>query len=215
MFTGLIESVGEIAEITPTPAGFRLRLTTALSPDRRPGDSIAVNGVCLTVISADSEGIHADVSPETARVTALGTARRGAAVNLERPLRADARLGGHFVQGHVDATGTIEDLRHEGDSHWLTVTYPPALAPFIVRKGSIAVNGISLTIAGADDRRFDVQIIPFTWMHTNLRHVKRADVVNIECDILGKYVVHAMEKLGMSASNAEPGKSNGDQKASG
>jgi riboflavin synthase len=198
MFTGLIESVGEIAEVKPTPAGFRLRLTTVLAPELRPGDSLAVNGVCLTVISADSEGVHADVSPETARVTALGTARRGAVVNLERPLRADARVGGHFVQGHVDATGTIEDVRQEGDSRWLTVTYPPALAPLIVRKGSIAVNGISLTIAGADGKRFDVQIIPFTWTNTNLRHAKPADVVNIECDILGKYVVHALGKLGVA-----------------
>jgi hypothetical protein len=119
-------------------------------------------------------------------------------VNLERPLRADARVGGHFVQGHVDATGTIEDVRQEGDSRWLTVTYPPALAPLIVRKGSIAVNGISLTIAGADGKRFDVQIIPFTWTNTNLRHAKPADVVNIECDILGKYVVHALGKLGVA-----------------
>ena len=212
MFTGLIESVGEIAEVKPTPSGFRLRLTTALSPELRPGDSIAVNGVCLTVVSADAEGIHADVSPETARVTALGIARRGATVNLERPLRADARLGGHFVQGHVDATGTIEDLRHEGDSHWLTVRYPPELLPFIVRKGSIAVNGISLTIAGADDKRFDIQIIPFTWTHTNLQHAKQADVVNLECDILGKYVVHALGKLGTSDGDSRS--TNGYEKAS-
>jgi riboflavin synthase len=212
MFTGLIESVGEIAEVKPTPSGFRLRLATALSPELRPGDSIAVNGVCLTVVSADAEGIHADVSPETARVTALGHARRGATVNLERPLRADARLGGHFVQGHVDATGTIEDLRHEGDSHWLTVRYPPELLPFIVRKGSIAVNGISLTIAGADDKRFDVQIIPFTWTHTNLQHAKQADVVNLECDILGKYVVHALEKLGTSDGDSRS--TNGYEKES-
>ncbi|HVH58587.1 MAG TPA: riboflavin synthase [Vicinamibacterales bacterium] len=212
MFTGLIESVGEIAEVKPTPSGFRLRLTTALSPELRPGDSIAVNGVCLTVVSADAEGIHADVSPETARVTALGIARRGATVNLERPLRADARLGGHFVQGHVDATGTIEDLRHEGDAHWLTVRYPPELLPFIVRKGSIAVNGISLTIAGADDKRFDIQIIPFTWTHTNLQHAKQADVVNLECDILGKYVVHALETLGTSDGHSRS--TNGYEKAS-
>src|ERR687896_2006976 len=130
----------------------------------------------------------AEVSPETARITTLGTARRGLVVNLERPLRADARLGGHFVQGHVDGTGTIEDVRQDGESFWLTVKFPPAFAPFIVRKGSIAVNGISLTVAGADDRHFDVQIIPYTWVHTNLHTARSGDPVNLECDILGKYV---------------------------
>lgn len=193
MFTGLIESVGELAEVKPTPEGFRLRVTTPLAPELHPGDSLAVNGVCLTVVSADTDGIHADVSPETARVTNFAAAKRGALVNLERPLKADGRLGGHFVQGHVDATGTIEERRQEGESHWLTVTFPPALAPYIVRKGSIAVNGVSLTIAGADDRRFDIQVIPFTWAHTNLRLAAVGDVVNIECDILGKYAVHALQ----------------------
>lgn len=193
MFTGLIESVGELAEVKPTPEGFRLRVTTPLAPELHPGDSLAVNGVCLTVVSADADGIHADVSPETARVTNFASAKRGAQVNLERPLKADGRLGGHFVQGHVDATGTVEELRHEGESHWLTVAFPPAMAPYIVRKGSIAVNGVSLTIAGADDRRFDIQVIPFTWAHTNLRHAAVGDVVNIECDILGKYAVHALQ----------------------
>jgi riboflavin synthase len=195
MFTGLVEAVGEIAEIKPMPAGYRLRVATSLAPELQPGDSLAVDGVCLTVISADSEGIHADVSPETARITTLGSVKRGARVNLERPLRADARLGGHFVQGHVDGTGTIEDIRAEGDSHWITVTFPHSMAPFIVRKGSIAVNGISLTIAGADARRFDVQIVPFTWTHTNLQHSRAGDAVNLECDILGKYVVHALDRL--------------------
>ena len=193
MFTGLIESVGELAEVKPTPEGFRLRVTTPLAPELHPGDSLAVNGVCLTVVSADTDGIHADVSPETARVTNFAAAKRGALVNLERPLKADGRLGGHFVQGHVDATGTIEELRQEGESHWFTVTFPPAMAPYIVRKGSIAVNGVSLTIAGADDRRFDIQVIPFTWTHTNLRLAAVGDVVNIECDILGKYAVHAIQ----------------------
>ena len=193
MFTGLIEAVGEVAEIKPTPAGFRLRLTTAIAPEIAPGDSVAVNGVCLTAVSCDGSGIHADISPETARVSSLGTLRRGALVNLERPLRADARLGGHFVQGHVDATGTIEDIRPDGDSYWLTIKYPAVLAPYIVRKGSIAVNGISLTVAGLDDRRFDVQIIPYTWEHTNLHDAKPDDVVNLECDILGKYVVRVAE----------------------
>lgn len=193
MFTGLIEHVGEVAEVKPTPSGFRLRVTTALAAELTPGDSLAVNGVCLTVVSADAEGVHADVSPETARITGLGSVRRGLAVNLERPLRADARVGGHFVQGHVDATGTVDEIRQEGDSYWMTVKYPAALAPLIVRKGSIAVNGISLTVAGVDDQRFDVQVIPFTWEHTNFRKARVGDTVNIECDILGKYVARALE----------------------
>ena len=198
MFTGLIESMGEVAEVKPTTAGFRLRVTTTLAPELAAGDSLAVNGVCLTVVSADADGIHADISPETARVSALGALRRGALVNLERPLRADARLGGHFVQGHVDATGTIEDIRQDGDSYWLTIRFPALLAPYIVRKGSIAVNGISLTVAGVDDRNFDIQLIPYTWEHTNLHLAKQGDTINIECDILGKYVVRVAELAGMT-----------------
>jgi riboflavin synthase len=200
MFTGLIEAVGEVAEVKPIQAGFRLRLTTAIARDLAPGDSLSVNGVCLTVVSADGDGVHADISPETARVSALGSLTRGVLVNLERPLRADARVGGHFVQGHVDDTGIIEDIRPDGDSFWLTIRYPPLLAPYIVRKGSIAVNGISLTVAGVDDRHFDVQVIPYTWQHTNLRLVKQGELVNIECDILGKYVVRVAELAGMTTN---------------
>ncbi|HVD90872.1 MAG TPA: riboflavin synthase [Vicinamibacterales bacterium] len=193
MFTGIIETVGEVAEVKPTPAGIRLRLTTELSRELEPGDSLAVNGVCLTVVSADAAGVHMDVSPETLRVSSLGTLKRGSGVNLERPLRADGRVDGHFVQGHVDATGTIEELRQEGDSWWVTVKYPSSLSAHIVRKGSITVDGISLTVAGVDDRRFDVQIIPFTWDHTNLKFAKVNDLVNLESDMLGKYVLRAME----------------------
>ena len=193
MFTGLIEALGELTERKPTPGGFRLRLRTALAPELANGDSIAVNGVCLTVISADADGIHADVSPETARITTLGTIRRGAHLNLERPLRADARFGGHFVQGHVDAIGSLEELRQDGDSHWLTVRFSAVVAPYIVRKGSIAVDGISLTVAGVDEKHFDAQIIPYTWAHTNLHTLKSGDPVNLECDILGKYVARALE----------------------
>lgn len=193
MFTGLIEAIGEVAEVKPTPAGLRLRLSTPLTAELTAGDSLAVNGVCLTVVSADADAIHMDVGPETLRVTSLSAARRGTLVNLERPLRADARLGGHFVQGHVDAAGTIDEIRQDGDCWWVTVRYPPALAPSIVRKGSIAVDGISLTVAGVDDRCFDVQIIPYTWEHTNLRAARANDLVNLECDILGKYVQRAME----------------------
>jgi len=196
MFTGLIEAVGEATEVKPTASGFRLRVATALAADLTPGDSLAMNGVCLTVVATDAGGVHADVSPETVRVSAFGALKRGSLLNLERPLRADARLGGHFVQGHVDATGTIDEIRKDGDSWWLTVRFPPALAPYIVRKGSIAVDGISLTVAGVDDQRFDVQIIPFTWEHTNLQSAKVNDLVNLECDILGKYVVRAIEAAG-------------------
>ena len=124
--------------------------------------------------------------------------RPGSVVNLERPLRADARLGGHFVQGHVDATGTIEDIRPAGESFWITVEFPPLLAPYIVRKGSITIDGISLTVAGVDERRLDVQIIPYTWEHTTLKHASKGDIVNIEVDILGKYVVRVAELAGMT-----------------
>jgi riboflavin synthase len=198
MFTGLIEAIGEVAEVKPTAEGFRIRVTTGIAPELAAGDSLAVSGVCLTVISADADGIHADISPETARVSALGSLRRGSLVNLERPLRADARLGGHFVQGHVDAVGSIEEIRPDGESFWVTIKFPPLLAPYIVRKGSITLDGISLTVAGVDDRHMDVQIIPYTWEHTTLNRAKQGDVVNIEVDILGKYVVRVAELAGMT-----------------
>jgi len=198
MFTGLVEAIGEITEVKPTPGGFRLELSTSLAPELANGDSIAVNGVCLTVVAVDPQGVRLDVSPETARVTTLGTMRRGSTVNLERPLRADARLGGHFVQGHVDGMGTVDDVRQDGYSYWLTIVFAAALGPYIVRKGSIAVNGVSLTVAGVDDRRFDVQIIPYTWTHTNFHALKAGDTVNLECDILGKYVARAIELSGVA-----------------
>lgn len=193
MFTGLIEDVGSVAEVKAAGTGFRVQVTTRLASDLTPGDSLAVNGVCLTVASRANDGIYADVSPETARVTSLGRMKPGLKVNLERPLRADGRVGGHFVQGHVDATGTIEEIREEAEAFWVTVLYPPAMASLIVRKGSIAVDGISLTVAGVDQQRFDVQIIPFTWTHTNLRHATAGNTVNLEFDILGKYVARALD----------------------
>jgi len=203
MFTGLVESVGEIAEVKPTAAGVRLRIATALAPELKPGDSLAVNGVCLTVILADATAVHADVGPETLRVTTLGTVKRDSVVNLERPLRADGRFGGHFVQGHVDAVGRIEDLRQEADFHWLTVGFPDSLAPYIVLKGSIAVDGISLTVAGLGADRLDVQIVPFTMEHTNLRRAQSGDRVNLECDLVGKYVVRAMEVAGLTVQGRQ------------
>ena len=194
MFTGIVRELGRVAAREGGAVGVRLAVDApATAAQVAIGDSVSVNGVCLTVVAADESGIHADVSPETIRVTTLGALKRGALVNLERPLRADSRIGGHFVQGHVDATGTIEEIRQDGDSWWITVRFPPSLAMYIVRKGSIAVSGISLTVAGVDDQRFDVQIVPFTWEHTNLRAARANDHVNLECDVLGKYVVRAMQ----------------------
>jgi riboflavin synthase len=173
----------------------RVRVAADVASELVPGESVAVNGVCLTVIESGGQGIVFDVSPETARVTTLGALDSGALVNLERSLKADARVGGHFVQGHVDATGTIEALRPEGDSYRVTVAVPSALLHLIVHKGSIAVDGVSLTIASVDDdrRRFDVQIIPFTWRHTRFKAARQGEAVNVECDILGKHVVRALD----------------------
>lgn len=205
MFTGLVEAVGELVERKPTSGGFRLRIASRLAPELSPGDSLAVNGVCLTVILAEEEEIHADVGPETVRVTTLGWLPRGGAVNLERPLRADSRFGGHFVQGHVDAIGHVEELRQDAEFHWLTVSFPSQLAPYIVHKGSIAVDGISLTVAGLGGDRIDIQVVPYTMTHTNLGRVQIRDRVNLECDMIGKYVVRAAELAGLTLTGVRPG----------
>jgi riboflavin synthase len=204
MFTGLVEKLGEIVECKPTSNGARLRIGSNLATEMTPGDSLAVNGVCLTVILANQSEIHADVGPETLRVTTLGSFERGTLVNLERPLRADSRFGGHFVQGHVDCVGNIEELRRDAEFHWMTVAFPAALAPYVVPKGSIAVDGISLTVAGLGNGRFDVMVLPFTFDHTNVQALKIRDRVNLEFDMLGKYVIRAAELAGLSLSPVGP-----------
>ena len=193
MFTGIVEAVGSLAAVKGMGGGFRVRIHTTLASSMKPGDSLAVNGVCLTVILLDGEHVLADVAPETARVTTFGALRRGQHVNLERPMRLDGRVDGHLVLGHVDGVGTVDEIRPEGDSQWLTIGFQPALAPFIIRKGSVTIDGVSLTVAGLGDRQFDVQVIPYTWANTTLNGVKKSDKVNLECDMIGKYVVHAME----------------------
>ena len=198
MFTGLVEAVGEMAERKATSGGARMRIATSLAAELAPGDSLAVNGVCLTVILAQSGEVHADIGPETLRVTTLGSLPRGALLNLERPMRADARFGGHFVSGHVDAVGHIEDIRAEAEFQWLTVSFPGDLAPFFIHKGSIALDGISLTVAGLGKDRFDVMLIPHTIGHTNLKRAQVRDRVNLECDLVGKYVARAAELAGLS-----------------
>jgi len=192
MFTGLIEGVGNIADLKSGPGGIRVRIRTELASALSPGDSLAVNGVCLTVVASDRGEVHADIGPETARVTTLGTLRHDQRVNLERPMRADGLVGGHFVQGHVDGTGIVDEIRPDGDSHWLTVSFDRSLSPYLIRKGSIAVDGVSLTVAGLGGTVFDVMIIPFTWANTSLSSLKVRDRVNLECDMIGKYVARAV-----------------------
>jgi riboflavin synthase len=193
MFTGLIEAVGRVAELKTAAGGFRIRIQTSLAAGLSPGDSLAVNGVCLTVTAADGGEVHADIGPETARVTTLGSMRGEQQVNLERPMRADGRVGGHFVQGHIDGTGIVEEIRPDGESHWLTISFDRSLSSYLIRKGSIAVDGVSLTVAGLGDDVFEAMIIPFTWSNTALSSLKVRERVNIECDMIGKYVARAIE----------------------
>ncbi len=198
MFTGIVEQVGRLAEVKPMAGGFRVRIETPLAADTQPGDSIAVSGVCLTALVVANGEIHADIGPETARITTLGALARGQRINLERPLRADARLGGHFVLGHVDGVGVVEETRAEGESLWLTISFPPSLSALFIRKGSVTVDGVSLTVAGLDERRFDIQVIPYTREHTTLGELRPGDRVNLECDVLGKYVLRATEIAGLA-----------------
>jgi len=192
----LIESVGEIAEVATIDAGFRLRVMSDIAAGLHPGESVSVNGVCLTVVEQKAGSFSAEIGPETAKVTSLGGLKAGSAVNLERAMAADGRFGGHMVLGHVDGTGTVQSVRAEADFWWVSVGYPAALAPYLIHRGSIAVDGISLTIARLEKTTFDVQIVPFTWSHTNLRSVRAGDRVNLECDMVGKYVLRALELMG-------------------
>ena len=194
MFTGLVEATGRIARAQPTARGRQLRIDTPLGAELGAGESIAVSGVCLTVTTSDAGGFSADVSPETLRVTSLGSRPVNGIVNLERPLRADSRLGGHFVLGHVDAVGRIATLRSDGDCFWLEVDVPATLAPLMISKGSVAVDGISLTVVALLPAGIAVQIVPFTWSHTSLQEARPGDAVNLEADVIGKYVARLMEE---------------------
>jgi riboflavin synthase len=197
MFTGLIEHVGRVEALDPIEGGYRLSVETALAGEVRDGDSVAVNGVCLTVVGRTERTFVTELGPETARVTTLGDLRAGSLVNLERPMRPDGRMGGHFVLGHVDCRGVLKDIRADGEFWWITVGFDSGLAPYFIPKGSVAVDGISLTVATLRDAEFDVQIIPFTWEHTNLRAIGPGDGVNLEVDVIGKYVVRVAQLTGL------------------
>jgi riboflavin synthase len=166
----------------------RLRVCTALAAELRDGDSVAVNGVCLTAVAPDGDGFGADVMRETLRRSSLAEAQAGARVNLELPLRADDRLGGHVVQGHVDGLGSVRAVREEGFARVVTIGADPALLRYVVEKGSIAVDGVSLTVAAVDGDGFDVSLIPETIQRTTLGAAAPGAPVNLEVDILAKYV---------------------------
>jgi riboflavin synthase len=192
MFTGITEHVGKIESLEHAGDGGRLRVSLAgagdLANEMKLGDSISVNGCCLTVVDFTKNNFSADLSGETLRRTAFAEKKSGDPVNLERPLAASARLGGHFVQGHVDGVGRITRLVPEGENWWLSVRVPEDLRRYVAEKGSIAIDGISLTVARWQDGVADIAIIPFTYKHTNVQAIAPNDAVNLETDILAKYV---------------------------
>ncbi len=185
MFTGIVEELGTVRSM----GGGRLAVAAGrVLEGLQTGDSIAVNGICLTVTAFDRQGFQADVMPETIRRTSFASLRQGSAVNLERALTLASRLGGHIVSGHIDGTGTILSFAEEGNALLMKIEAPPALLRYIVEKGSVALDGISLTVAAVADSWFSVSLIPHTRQVTNLRDKKAGDPINIENDVVGKYV---------------------------
>lgn len=200
VFTGIIEAVGRIAQVDELGGGRRLHVETGFSGSLRPDQSIAVNGACLTVTEASEDRFQVTAVEETLAKTTLGGLGRGDAVNLERALAAGDRLDGHLVQGHVDETGTVRSVRKETDSRLYEIAFDPAHAPFLIPVGSIAVDGISLTVARLGEETFTVSIIPHTYEHTNVPGWERGAAVNLEYDLIGKYVAR---QLGGGASGGE------------
>lgn len=188
MFTGLVEMTGEIAAIERDTGGVRLSVVTELAADLRDGDSVAVNGVCLTARGVGDGRFSADVMEETLRRSSLGPLAEGDAVNLELPLRASDRLGGHVVQGHVDGVGEVEAVREDGFARAVRIAAHGDLLRYVVEKGSIAVDGVSLTVSAVDADAFEVSLIPETLERTTLGNAAPGRKVNLEVDVLAKYV---------------------------
>lgn len=193
MFTGLIEELGKIAAIDAHEAGSRIIIGASLvTSDIHNGDSIAVNGVCLTALDVSSTSFSADVSPETLDRTTLGQLNVGSPVNLERAVTPATRLGGHIVQGHVDGRGTFISAVQEGDFWTVRIGFPLEMAKYLVYKGSVTVEGISLTVSALGLDHFDIAVIPKTWELTNLSSLRPGDAVNIEADVIARYVERMM-----------------------
>jgi riboflavin synthase len=189
MFTGIVEERGRVRSAGPGPSGVRLAVECrTVAADATLGASVAVNGVCLTVVERDESGLSFDVVSETRDRSALGDLRPGDPVNLERPVTLVTRLGGHLVQGHVDGVGTVEAVVHDGGSATITVRLPDGLDRYVVEKGSIAVDGVSLTVATLEDSTFTVALVPHTLTLTTLGERRPGDRVNLEVDVVSKYV---------------------------
>ena len=189
MFTGIIEELGSVRSIEERGENARIVIDArVVTEGTNHGDSIAVNGVCLTALDIHDDSFAADVSRETLVRSTLGSLKPGTPVNLERAVTPATRLGGHMVQGHVDATGKFVSVEDHGDSWTVRFAFPPEIARYLVFKGSVAVEGISLTIANLGENYFEIAIIPKTWEVTNLSHLKPGDGVNLEVDVIGKYV---------------------------
>ena len=189
MFTGIIEELGSVRSVEERGDNARIIINAKIvTADTNHGDSIAVNGVCLTALDIHDDSFAADVSRETLMRSTLGSLKPGAPVNLERSVTPTTRLGGHIVQGHVDARGQFVSVEDHGESWTVRIAYPAEVARYLVFKGSVAVEGISLTIANLAGEYFEVAIIPKTWELTNFSHLKPGDSVNLEVDVIGKYV---------------------------
>lgn len=194
MFTGLVEEKGKLAEMIPQGEGFRLKFNAkVVMDDLQIGSSCAVNGVCLTVVELDKNSFAVDVMEETLKKSNIGKLQVGDSVNLERPLKAEARLGGHFVLGHVDTTGVVESIEELSASHFLKIRFDDKFKKYLIYVGSVAIDGTSMTIAQLEDNWFGVGIIPHTWNETVFGDKKVGDLVNLEFDVLGKYVERIME----------------------
>ena len=194
MFTGLVEEKGTLKDKIPTGDGFQFVIEASIiMQDLQIGSSIAVNGCCLTVVRIEGNAFAVDTIEETLIKTNLGVLKQGMKVNLERPLAADARLGGHFVLGHIDTTGRVEDVKELSNSHWLTISYPEKFKQYLIYVGSVSIDGVSMTVAELKENMFSVGIIPHTWKETIFSDKKIGDTVNLEFDVLGKYVERIME----------------------
>lgn len=192
MFTGLVADLGEITGVERSADGARLQVSSRLAGELREGDSVAVNGVCLTATAVRADCFSADVMNETLRLSSLAEAGSGTPVNLELAMRPQDRLGGHIVQGHVDGIGRVTAVTADGFSRRVTVAAPRELLRYMVHKGAITVDGVSLTVAGLDDRSFTVSLIPETLQRTNLGAAEPGTAVNLEVDVLAKYVERLM-----------------------